>query len=179
MARRRGGKQEFTGDETKLVQFKLGDESFGVKVEQIREIVKIGNITSVPKMPSFIEGVMNLRGQITTIIDLRRRFDIIGDGGGTYMSRIIVAEIGESQVGIIVDSVKDVIRVSPQTISPPPKTISSKVDARFLTGICRHQNGLLMLLDLDNLFSDEEIEGLDNIDLNEGMQNESKDGVES
>jgi len=179
MAHRRRGKQEFTGDETKLVRFKLGDESFGVKVEQIREIVKIGDITSVPKMPSFIEGVMNLRGQITTIIDLRRRFDIISDGGRTYMSRIIVAEIGESQVGIIVDSVKDVIRVSPQTISPPPKTISGKVDARFLTGICRHQNGLLMLLDLDNLFSDEEIEGLDRIDLKEGIINEDKDGVRS
>ena len=93
------------------------------------------------------------------------------------MSRIIVAEIGENQVGIIVDSVKDVIRVSPQTISPLPKTISSKVDARFLTGICRHQNGLLMLLDLDNLFSDEEIDGLDNMDLKEGIINEENDGV--
>jgi purine-binding chemotaxis protein CheW len=179
MARSRGGKQQFTDDETKLVQFKLGNESFGVKVEQIREIVKIGDVTSVPKMPSFIEGVMNLRGQITTIIDLRRRFDITGDEGRTYMSRIIVAEIGESQVGIIVDSVKDVIRVSPHTISSPPKTISSKVDARFLTGICRHQNGLLMLLDLDNLFSDEEIEGLEKIDLKEGIMNEDKDGVRS
>jgi purine-binding chemotaxis protein CheW len=177
MAKRRGGKQEFTGDEAKLVQFKLGEESFGVKVEQIREIVKIGDITSVPRMPSFIEGVMNLRGQITTIIDLGRRFDINGGEGRTKMSRIIVAEIGENQVGIIVDSVKDVIRVSPQTISPLPKTISTKVDARFLTGICRHQNGLLMLLDLDNLFSDEEIDGLDNMDLKEGMINEENDGV--
>ena len=95
------------------------------------------------------------------------------------MSRIIVAEIVDSQVGIIVDSVKDVIRVSPQTISPPPKTISSKVDARFLTGICRYQNGLLMLLDLDNLFSDEEIEGLDKIDLKEGNMNENEYGVRS
>jgi len=168
------------GGEKQLVTFRLGRETYGVNVAQVREIGKVKEVTKVPKMPSFIEGVMNLRGQITTIIDLKRRFAIEENGGGrTANSRIIVAEIGETQIGIIVDSVQDVIRILGESISPPPDTITAKLDARFLTGICRHQNGLLMLLDLDNLFSDKEIEGLDKLDLKEGLINAEKDGVRS
>ena len=111
MTNGRMDKNEATGSEVQLVQFKLGTEFFGVKVEQVREIVKLGDITHVPKMPEFIEGVMNLRGQITTIIDLRIRFGIVAADGRTSQSRVIVAEIGDIQVGIIVDSVQDVIRV--------------------------------------------------------------------
>ena len=158
MAKRNEKQPEIAKNETQLVQFKLGDEFFGVDVEQVREIVKYDEVTKVPRMPVFIEGVMNLRGQITTIIDLRQRFGISGDGGRTTQSRIIVAEIGENQVGIIVDSVSDVIRVSSETISPTPKVLSSKVDTKFLTGICRLEDGLMMLLNLGNLLTDEEID---------------------
>jgi purine-binding chemotaxis protein CheW len=157
MARNRREKREFVGGEVQLVQFKLGNEFFGVKVEQVREIVKLGKITHVPKMPNFIEGVMNLRGQITTIIDLRRRFSIAGEEGHTPQSRVIVAEIGDIQVGIIVDSVQDVIRVPTQSLSPPPKTVSSKVDAKYLTGICKMPDNLIMLIDLTNILGYEEI----------------------
>ncbi len=156
MNRPRQKEQEYSGGEVQLVQFKLGEEFFAVKVEQVREIVKLGNITHVPKMPNFIDGVMNLRGQITTIIDLRRRFGISGDDLRTSQSRVIVAEIGDVQLGIIVDSVQDVIRVSQKSLSPPPKTMSSKVDARFLTGICKQPDNLIMLIDLINILSYEE-----------------------
>jgi purine-binding chemotaxis protein CheW len=158
------GYQPVHEDEIQLIQFKLGDELYGVKVEQVREIVKLGEITSVPKMPYFIEGVMNLRGQITTIIDLRRRFEISEDGGHTAQSRIIVAEIGDSQIGIIVDSVQDVIRVSPQTISLPPDVLSGKVDSKFITGICRLQDKLVVLLDLGSLLNEDELVGLDKME---------------
>jgi purine-binding chemotaxis protein CheW len=149
---------ETTGDEKQLVSFKLGKETFAVDVGQVREIGKVEEITQVPRMPDFIEGVMNLRGQITTVIDLRRRFGISGDGGRTSQSRIIVAEVGENQLGIIVDSVQDVIRISSKSISPPPRTVSRNVDARFLTGICKLPDQLIMLLDLTTVLSEEEIE---------------------
>jgi purine-binding chemotaxis protein CheW len=164
MVYNRSEQQEITENETQLVQFKLGDEFFGVKVEQVREIVKFGDVTHVPKMPAFIEGVMNLRGQITTIIDLRRRFGITGNGGYTAQTRIIVAEIGMSQIGIVVDSVQDVIRISSDIISPPPEVMTSKVDVQFLTGICRLKDGLLMLIDLSNLLSEEDMELLEKMD---------------
>ena len=143
--------------EVQLVSFKLGKETFAVNIEQVREIGKVERITHVPKMPDFIEGVMNLRGQITTIIDLRRRFGIEGQEARTPQSRVIVAEIGDTQLGIIVDSVQDVIRVPSKSLSPPPKTVSSNVDARFLTGICKQPDTLIMLIDLTNILDYEEM----------------------
>jgi purine-binding chemotaxis protein CheW len=170
MTRRREKKQEIMGNEIQLVQFKLGEELFGVEVEQVREIVKLGEVTKVPKTPAFVEGVMNLRGQITTIIDLRSRFGISSEGGCTTESRIIVVDVGENQVGIIVDSVSDVIRVSSDIISPTPEVLSSKVDTRFLTGICRLEDGLMMLLNLGYLLTEEEMGLLENIEQIDGKE---------
>jgi purine-binding chemotaxis protein CheW len=149
--------QEESGSEIQLVSFKLGRETFAVNVEQVREIGKVERITSVPKMPSFIEGVMNLRGQITTIIDLQKRFGIVGGGERTDQSRVIVAEIGDIQVGIIVDSVADVITVSSSTLAPPPKSVSSETEARFLTHICKAQGELILLVDLPTIIDYEDM----------------------
>ena len=149
--------QESSSSTIQLVQFKLGKEYFAVGVEQVREIVKRGKITRVPNMPDFIEGVMNLRGQITTIIDLRRRFEIDDEKADISQSRIIVAEIGDIQLGIIVDSVQDVIRVASNSLSPPPKTLASNVDARFLDGICKLPDSLILLIDLLKISGYEEI----------------------
>lgn len=169
MSKKRNKREEIEGgdNEIQLVSFKLGKETFAVNVDQVREIGKVERITQVPKMPDFIEGVMNLRGQITTIIDLRRRFGIIGEEGRTSQSRVIVAEIGDIQIGIIVDSVQDVIRVSAKSLSPPPKTVSSNVDTRFLTGICKQPDNLIMLIDLLSILGSEEM----------GQINEIKKGI--
>lgn len=155
---RKTEKLKDVGEEKQLVSFKLGKETYAVDVSQVRSIGKVDEITFVPKMPTFVEGVMNLRGQITTVIDLRRRFDIEDEGGGIDQARIIVAEIGETQVGMIVDSVKDVIRVPDKSISPPPKTIQSKLDTRFLTGICNLSDQLIMIIDLTNVLKKEDFE---------------------
>ncbi len=149
--------QESSSATIQLVQFKLGKEYFAVGVEQVREIVKRGKITRVPNMPDFIEGVMNLRGQITTIIDLRRRFEIEDEKADISQSRIIVAEIGDVQLGIIVDSVQDVIRVASKNLSPPPKTMASDLDTRFLDGICKLPDSLILLIDLLKILGNEEI----------------------
>ena len=158
MARKRREKVEISGDEEQLVSFKLGKGTFAVKVSQVREIGKVQDITHIPKMPEYVEGVMNLRGQITTVIDLKKRFNIEnGDNAGrTAQSRIIVAEIGDNQLGIVVDSVEDVMRVPLQSVSPPPKTLTTGVDTSFLTGICKMPDKLIMLLDLNNLIETEE-----------------------
>ena len=144
--RRDRKKIELTGDEEQIVSFLLGKEMFGVKVAQVREIGKVQDITRVPRMPEFIEGVVNLRGQITTVIDLKKRFGICADRGITAQSRIIIAEIGDNQIGIIVDAVEDVMSVPRQTISPPPVTLTIGMNADFLIGLCKLQNKLIMLL---------------------------------
>jgi purine-binding chemotaxis protein CheW len=158
MARRKREKVELTGDEEQIVSFKLGKETFGVRVSQVREIGKVQNITRIPKMPDYIEGVMNLRGQITTVIDLKKRFGIDENGKGiTTASRIIVAEIGDTQIGIIVDEVEDVMRVPRQSISPPPRTLTAGMEAGFLTAICKLPDRMVLLLDLDKVMKVNEI----------------------
>jgi purine-binding chemotaxis protein CheW len=152
MRRRKREKLELSGDEEQLVSFKLGKGTFALRVSQVREIGKVQDITAIPKMPDHVEGVMNLRGQITTVIDLKKRFNIASEGEGrTAQSRIIVAEVGEHQLGIIVDSVEDVMRVPKESISQPPKNIADDPNASFLTGICKMDEKLIMLLDLNRV----------------------------
>ncbi|MDW5564249.1 MAG: chemotaxis protein CheW [Methanomassiliicoccus sp.] len=157
MARRKREKVELNGDEEQLVSFILGKETFGVKVSQIREIGKVKDITKVPMMADYIVGVMNLRGQITTVIDLKKRFGILSEEGTTSQSRIIIAEVGNNQIGMIVDSVKDVMRVPRSSISPPPKTMSVSLDSSHLVGICKLKDKLIMLLDIDSMVNKDQI----------------------
>jgi purine-binding chemotaxis protein CheW len=155
---RRREKKEYTGSDTQLVTFTLGAETFGVDVNQVRNIGKLERITAVPRMPRFIEGVMNLRGQITTVIDLRKLFSIPDSARDPAAMRIIVAEIGSRQLGIVVDSVRDVIRVQSGTISAPPSMIASAESQQFLKGVCRLPNQLIMILDFTRLLDKDEME---------------------
>jgi purine-binding chemotaxis protein CheW len=152
MARKRG-KVEITGDIEQIVSFRLGKETFAIVVSQVREIRKVEDITRVPKLPPYIEGVMNLRGQITTVIDLKKRLNIASDGPSrSAQSRIIVAEVGDNQLGIIVDAVEDVMRVPRESISLPPKTLSG-TESSALTGISKLPDKLIMMLDLQKVIN--------------------------
>jgi len=123
----------------------------------VREIRKVEDITRVPKLPPYIEGVMNLRGQITTVIDLKKRLNIVSDGPArSSQSRIIVAELGDSQLGIIVDAVEDVMRVPKESISPPPKSLSGS-ESSALTGISKLPDKLIMMLDLEKVINGVEL----------------------
>jgi purine-binding chemotaxis protein CheW len=156
MARKRG-KVELTGDVEQIVSFRLGRETFAIVVSQVREIRKVEDITRVPKLPPYIEGVMNLRGQITTVIDLKKRLSIASDGPSrSAQSRIIVAEIGDNQLGIIVDAVEDVMRVPKESISLPPKTLSG-TESSALTGISKLPDKLIMMLDLEKVINGVEL----------------------
>ena len=152
MARKRG-KVELSGDVEQIVSFRLGRETFAIVVSQVREIRKVEDITRVPKLPPHIEGVMNLRGQITTVIDLKKRLNINSDGSPrSAQSRIIVAEVGENQLGIIVDAVEDVVRVPKGSISPPPKTLSGS-ESSAINGISKLPDKLIMMLDLEKVMN--------------------------
>lgn len=152
MARKRA-KVELTGDVEQIVSFRLGRETFAITVSQVREIRKVEDITHVPKMPHYIEGVMNLRGQITTVIDLKKRLNIASDGPSrSAQSRIIVAEIADNQLGIIVDAVEDVMRVPKDSISPPPRTLAG-MESTALNGISKLPDKLIMMLDLEKVLN--------------------------
>jgi len=145
-----------TKEEVQLVVFKIGDEEFGVEINQVREIVKLVSITRMPRAPVFIEGVVNLRGQIITVIDLAKRLDL-PSAGKTDATRIMVVEVGEDTVGMIVDSVSEVLRLSADDIEDTPALIDTEVHEQYLRGVGKSEDRLLILLDLNEVLSTEEI----------------------
>src|SRR5437763_16976232 len=105
------------GDEQQLVVFELGAELYGVEIARVHEIIRLQAVTRVPRSPAFVEGVINLRGKVIPVVDLRRRFGL-PSAEHTRSSRIVVVEIGDQVVGIVVDGVSEVLRVNSATVEP-------------------------------------------------------------
>ncbi|WP_462273504.1 chemotaxis protein CheW [Methanohalophilus sp.] len=137
----------------------MGNEKYGVNISQIKEIIKPPQITAIPNSPDFIEGVTNLRGEITTIINLRKRFG--KESSETdKATRVIVIEYNNAVIGMVVDTVNEVRYLSSKNIDELPDIISSRDESKFLRGVGKLEDGLLILIDLDKVFSEEEIEGM-------------------
>lgn len=143
-----------------IVGFLLGDEEFGVDILQVQEIIRMVEITKVPKSPSFVEGVINLRGRVIPIVDLRKRFNLEVSTDG--LTRIIIVSIKNRRVGFIVDSVKKVIQVEKRALREAPP-ISTGVDSTFILGVAQVEERLLMILDLNKLLSLQETVQLSNV----------------
>lgn len=145
-------------EEIQLVVFSLGREEFAVEVTQVREIMRMEEITRMPKSPHFVEGIINLRGQIIAVVELAKRLNLeAGERGGD--TRIIVVEAEDIKVGMIVDSVSEVLRIGADTVEPSP-TLAADVSAAYLRGVVKLDNRLIILLDLTKVLSLQEIAGL-------------------
>ena len=142
-----------------LVSFKLSDETYGIAITKIREIILIGEITRVPETPHYIKGLINLRSSVIPVIDLRARF-ALPENDLTQDSRIMVLHVGRRTIGIVVDSVNEVLRVSQEQISPAPPNVAS-LGNQYMTGLVRLDDHLLILLDVDRLFGEEATEAMD------------------
>ena len=141
-----------------LVSFKLGDETFGIEITRIREIILVGEITRVPGTPPYVKGLINLRSTVIPVIDLRTRFSL-AENELTAESRIVVLNVGSRTIGIVVDSVNEVLRVPQEQISPAPPTVASSGND-YMTGLVRLEEYLLILLDVDRLLGDEDAQNL-------------------
>lgn len=137
-----------------LVSFRLGAEEYGLSIMKVQEIIRLQEITKVPQMPEFIEGVINLRGNVIPIIDLRKRFglEIIEK---TAETRIVVVSVRERVMGIIVDGVSEVLRLSDDQIEPPPPVVSN-IGREYIKGVGKLEKRLLILLDIDKILSSQE-----------------------
>ncbi len=142
-----------------LVSFKLSDETYGIEITKIREIILVGQITRVPETPHYIKGLINLRSSVIPVIDLRARF-ALAENELTQDSRIMVLNVGRRTIGIVVDSVNEVLRVSQDQISPAPPTVAS-LGNQYMTGLVRLEDQLLILLDVDRLFGEEATAAMD------------------
>jgi len=145
--------------EVKVIVFRLQDEEYGVEVQQVKAIEKLEHITRVPRTPKFVKGVINLRGVVTPIIDLRKRFDL-EESEYSDSTRTIIVAVGDLEVGLIVDAANDVIDIPVDAIEPPPEVVGG-VEAAYLRGVAKLDNRLLILLNLDKVLSTEEINQLD------------------
>lgn len=138
-----------------LVSFKLGSEEFGVDILDVQEINRMTEITKVPQVAEFVEGVINLRGRVTPIVDLRKRINMeVKDYDKD--TRIVVVNIKENTLGLIVDSVLEVLRIPVSSVEPPPAMLSG-LDADFIKGVAKLEDRLLLFLDLTKVLTVEEL----------------------
>ena len=152
--------EEDEAQKSKYMTFKSGNEYFGLKIQYVNEIIQIPSITAIPRTEEYIKGLINLRGKIIPVIDVRLRFK---QEAFEYDDRtcIIVVMVEDVVVGLIVEQIADVIEIRDENILPPPKAgRSDRVDHKFVYGIARVGNSVKLLLDPDKLLNDERMRGI-------------------
>jgi purine-binding chemotaxis protein CheW len=147
--------EKSTEERMQMVSFVLDKEEYGVEVLKVREIIRMPSITRVPNTPHYVEGVINLRGKVIPIISLRKRF-CLDDAEYDSRTRIMVMDMTNELTGFIVDSVAEVIRITSGEIQPAPPVVSGSIEQEYLSGVINREDRLLVLLDLERLFSQEE-----------------------
>jgi len=140
------------------VVFGVGKEMFGIPIESIREIVRVPEITEVPDAPEFFEGVMNLRGKVVPVVDLGKKLRLKGNGRAKA-TRVLIAEEGDKNVGLIVDSVAEVMKIQPESVDEPPDMVSA-VGIEYITGVAKVDEKLVILLDLQRVLNVKELQAL-------------------
>jgi len=142
--------------EEQLVVFRIMNEEFGVPIQRVREIIKVPHITHLPHSAPYVEGVINLRGDVLPVINLRRRFGLEAQEKDDS-TRIMIVEYGDGQVGLVVDAVTEVLRLPRSAIGAPPAHVAG-LHTELIAGIGKLEDRLLILLDPDQLLSrDDEI----------------------
>ncbi|MBP2228196.1 purine-binding chemotaxis protein CheW [Azospirillum agricola] len=142
------------GTEEQYVTFTVGNEEYGVNILAVREIRGWTPESRLPNLPDYVRGVINLRGIIIPIFDLRARFG----GGGTEVTKrhvVVVMQVGERTRGILVDAISDILAIGQDAIKPPPDVDSGLIDAEYLSGLYTADNRMVTLLNVDKLFANE------------------------
>lgn len=148
-----------TSEEVQVVVFRLGTDEYCVPVFQAREIQTYSVPTRIPNTPSFVEGIINLRGQIIPILDLKKRF-----GSGiteiTLTTRIIIIDLEGEVLGIMVDSVSEVLKIPQNRFEAPPPAVRTSINNNYISGIGKIDSRLLILIDLARVLNEEELQQL-------------------
>ncbi len=152
--------QEDITNEIQLVSFKLEDEEFGIPIEDVQEIIRMKEITKIPGTRTFVEGVIDLRGQILPIINLRKKLNL-EEQEFNASTRIVVIAVDSIKTGIIVDNVSEVLRVSKNSVKKPPALLGE--DTQYITGIVRFDSRLIILLNVKSIITKEDIVHLSEI----------------
>ena len=136
-----------TGELRQFISFSVGAEEYGLELSRVKEVIRLREITWLPKAPSFVKGIINLRGDVIPLIDLRERFGI-ESLDQTAQTRVIVVEVEERLMGMIVDSASQVVRIPSDQIDPPPPVLGG-LSREFITGVGKLEDKLAILLNVD------------------------------
>lgn len=139
----------------KVIVFQLNDKEYGIPVSQVKSIEKIMHITRVPHTNPFVKGVMNLRGVVTPLLDLRVRFGM-GEESYNEATRVIIVSVEDKEVGLVVDGANDVIDIPTSKIEPPPEVVGLAAEG-FIDGVANLDKRLLILIDLNKILESEEV----------------------
>lgn len=151
-------------EEKQFIIFTIGKEKFGVDVKQIKQIIPLSETTYVPNAPSFVKGVINLRGDIIPIVDLKEKLSLQVENTEGKDGKIIIVELENNNIGMQVDSVTEMMRLFTDDIADPPKIVKG-INSNYLKGVGKLNEELLIILDLSSILSDNEIKELDDIDM--------------
>ncbi|MEO5345228.1 MAG: chemotaxis protein CheW [Magnetococcus sp. YQC-9] len=153
-----------TTTSTQYLTFTLGSEVFAVDIAKIREVLEYSSVTKVPRTPNFMCGVINLRGSVVPVVDMRLKFNM-GQSKKSVNTCIIILEIAQDDgvvvMGALVDSVREVMELEPDQVEPPPK-IGMRLRTEFLKGMGKQDGRFIMILDIDKIFSVEELSAVQN-----------------
>ncbi len=147
-----------------LVTFRLGNEEFSLDILKVQEIIRHMELTRVPRTPDFVDGVINLRGRVIPVLDLRKRFGLPSEDK-TNETRIIVVDVDDRTVGLKVDAVSEVLRIPSDTVEPPPAIVTG-AESEYIKGVGKLDGRLLILLDVAKILSRSERDALGNVVLN-------------
>ena len=153
----------------KFLTFILGDEVYGIEIQFVTEIIGLQPVTEIPDLPEYVKGIINLRGKIIPVIDVRLRFK---KSASKYNDRtcIIVVEIKDVAVGLIVDTVAEVLTITTQDIVPPPQFNNGRYFQRFIKGIGKVENSVKLILDCDRLLNDKEMDSLEQLSAEQSIK---------
>lgn len=146
--------REMEGDLNQLISFLVGDEEYGLDILRVKEVIRLREITRLPRAPSFVKGIINLRGDVIPIIDLRNKFGLEHQQYSA-MTRVIVVDVDGRLVGMVVDAASQVVRVPADQIDPPPP-IAGGLSVEFIKGVGKLEERLIILLNIDRILSIEE-----------------------
>ena len=148
-----------------LVTFQISEELYGVDIMDVKEIVRVQDIRSIPNAPGYVEGLFNLRGEIIPIISLHKRFHLkkaqLGEDE-ELLSGFIIIDIDGMKLGVIIDKVERVISIEAQNIQPPPQLLTG-IGSEYIQGVVNQENGYLIILDIRKLFSAKELRKIEEI----------------
>jgi purine-binding chemotaxis protein CheW len=147
-------RRETDGELNQLISFEVGDEEYGLEILRVKEVIRIREITRLPKAPRFVKGIINLRGDVIPIIDLRDRFGL-EHAEYTAMTRVIVVDVENKLVGMVVDAASQVVRIPVDQIDPPPPIVGG-LSAEYIKGVGKLDDRLVILLNIERILTVEE-----------------------